>query len=765
MKPPTRGIFPNAGAPAEQLTSEFAHEMRKRWRTGERPPAEDFLHRAPELFHRPETAVDLIYEEFCLRQAAGENGAEADILRRFPQWAGPLGVMFDCHQRLLKADHDRPQFPEAGDRVGDFRLLSELARGSRGRVFLANETALGDRAAVLKITPLDEGQEHLSLARLQHTNIVPLYSVFDDPGRRVRVLCMPYFGRATLAVLLTALDDVPVAARTGADVVRAMDRMETGDGPPAPVGSAARQMLEQVSYVQAMCWIAACLADALQFAHERGVVHLDLKPSNVLLATDGQPMLLDFHLAREPVCPGGAMPDHFGGTPPYMPPEQLAAMQSLQDGRPVEVTVDARADIYALGAMLFEALGGGRLPVSGDTPRMETITPHISAGLCDVIAKCVTRVPQDRYADAASLADDLRRHLTDQPLVGVPNRSTVERWRKWRRRRPDTLRAGATFAFVLGTAAVLMLGARTVMRDRELQVELALADADRQSRAGHFAEAVSTLERGVTLVKPFPFEQPLEQRLLEQLSTARRLQFSEQLHELADEVRVLYGVESIPEARLRSLASQCDTFWNKRDAILDSLRGSQTPRAQLAADLQDIAIFTASLHAKLSPDAPEPALRFLDEAEAMFGPSAALDQERRTRRLAAGLSEATPSVTARRSPTTASEHCALGRAYLVAGDLPRAMEELVLARQLEPAGRWSNFYYGVCAYRAGKHEEAVAAFSVCIGAAPGVAACFYNRGLAYVALGRTDDALNDFDRALALDPLHAQARQAGGAIR
>src|SRR5687768_9419632 len=142
-------------------------------------------------------------------------------------------------------------------------------------------------------------------------------------------------------------------------------------------------MLAHVSYVQAMCWVAACLADALQFAHERGVVHLDLKPSNVLLSGDGQPMLLDFHLAREPLRPCRSSssaplppPEHFGGTVPYMPPEQLAAMRALRDGRPVEEAVDARADVYALGTVLYEALAGAPPTVPAPIP-LDRVNPQV----------------------------------------------------------------------------------------------------------------------------------------------------------------------------------------------------------------------------------------------------------------------------------------------------------------------------------------------------------------------------------------------------
>jgi hypothetical protein len=297
------------GGAAEQVGPELAREMRRRWRAGERTAAEEFLSRHPELWQQPEAAVDLIYEEYCLREASGQQGVEQDLLRRFPQWAGPLRIMLDCHVRVLDADGDRPRFPTAGERIGDFLLLAELARGARGRVFLAEQTALAGRPVVLKITPLDGG-EHQSLARLQHTNIVPLYSVLDDAVRRIRALCMPYFGRATLASLLEWLSGVASAARTGRHVLDAIDQAREPSSPPATAASAgaARQMLANVSYVQAMSWITACLADALQFAHERGLVHLDLKPSNVLLASDGQPMLLDFHLAREPIRRDKRMP-------------------------------------------------------------------------------------------------------------------------------------------------------------------------------------------------------------------------------------------------------------------------------------------------------------------------------------------------------------------------------------------------------------------------------------------------------------------------
>src|SRR5436190_15958494 len=194
--------------PGEALAAEMADA----WHRGECLPAEHYLDRHPDLRAAPESAVRLIYEEVCLRQDGGEEVAAGELFRRFPRWADELAVLLDCH-RLVQSRLAPPQFPEAGETLGDFRLVAELGRGAHGRVFLATQPALADRPVVLKVTPRQD-REYLSLARLQHTHVIPLHGVYDFPARNLRALCQPFLGGATLGRLLELLRPIPVAQRS-----------------------------------------------------------------------------------------------------------------------------------------------------------------------------------------------------------------------------------------------------------------------------------------------------------------------------------------------------------------------------------------------------------------------------------------------------------------------------------------------------------------------------------------------------------------------
>lgn len=756
-------------AEADKLTAVLVQEMIKAWRQGQRLLPEDFLDRYPSLLEHPEAVAELIYEEMSLRREHGPEAPTEEVLRRFPQWRSQLEVLFDCHRVLDLWPVTR--FPVPGELVDDFLLLAELGRGAVGRVFLASQVSLADRPVVLKFTPR-EALEHLSLARLQHTHIVPLYSVHEHPDRGLRSLCMPYFGGTTLSHLLDALKPAPPAQRTGQDLVNALDGGEAAFPVLTPFQSAARYSLARASYVPAVCWIGACLADGLHYAHERGLVYLDLKPSNVLLAADGQPMLLDFHLAREPVHPGEKNAPWFGGTPGYMSPEQQDALRALQEGRQVERPVDQRSDVYSLGLLLYEALASRPLQEGEKVRSLRRHNPQVSVGLADLLEKCLAKDPNQRYASAADLATDLRRHLTDRPLRGVRNRSLAERWRKWRRRRPHAAAHLGMMLAVLMAAGAVAVGTAAYFTERTEQAEMALRNGQVEMARGEWEGAARTLQQGLSAARALPFRHELAAELSHQLrlaeqtrANAERAMIASELHRLTDRLRFLSSAFDLPSKSLRAIAPSCRAFWEGRTKIVQRLSPKEASPLDptVRDDLLDLAIFWADLQVRLaSPtgqtEARLQAIEVLQEAEILFGPSPVLDEQRRQygHPVAAGKQTS--------GPLSAWEHYALGRSLLRAGRLERAAEELEQAVRLNPQGLWPNFYQGLCAYRLGRYTDAAAAYSVCIGAAPQAASCFYNRALAFDALGHGERALRDYAQALRLDPTLANALLSRGML-
>jgi eukaryotic-like serine/threonine-protein kinase len=740
---------PQAETPSEQV-ARLAEEMATAWKRGERPRAEEILERNPGL--RDVDAIRIVYEEACLRLEDGEDPAstESQILRRFPRWRSELALLLDCNRLLWAAA--TADFPAAGDDLGDFRLLTEIGRGAVGRTYLASQHSLAHRLVVLKVVPVGHHDEHLSLARLQHMNIVPLYfeQVFAD--RNLRVMGMPYLGGATLARLLVELAAIAVPHRTGAQVLDALDRAAVALPAEEPLGGPFRKYLAQASYVQAVCWIGACLADALQYAHDRGLVHLDVKASNVLIAGDGQPMLLDFSLAGGPVAPGLAVPDRLGGTTGHLSPEQERAMAALRAGQAVHDPVDGRSDIYSLGLLLYEALGG-----AAGAP-LERCNPRVSPGLSDVVARCLARDPADRYPDAALLALDLRRYLSDLPFRGVPNRSLAERWLKWRRRQPAALTRGVIRGAVLATIAAGLLAAFVALRQRNERIETALREGNEYLANRQYGEAVTALNHGLAVAEAFPVDEERRQPLKESLRRALRARTVAELHKLVEQLRFRSGVG--PPALDDEAGAQLGRaleVWAARDRLTAP---DEPVEPEVRADLIDLATLCADLRANRAagrgtPEAIRDAIQILRDAEALFGPSPALSRDLRTYAKALGQTAVEPSSASAEieipAPRTAWEHYDLGRSYLRSGEYDRAESEFQRAVEMHPGEFWPYFSEGICAYRLKRYEAAVSAFTICVALAPRIAPCYYNRALAYQAHGEAKRALADYTRALEID--------------
>jgi serine/threonine protein kinase/Flp pilus assembly protein TadD len=765
----------------EPLELEFEHrldEMVAAMRHSPSPRAEEVLARLPGL--TDEDAVRVVFEEACLRLERGEGSVTAEILGRFPRWAPQLGLLLEC-KRLWMSGVSKADFPEVGDDLGDFRLLAALGGGALGRTFLASQRSLGGRRIVLKVAPLGQ-DEHLSLARLQHMHIVPLYVEQVFPDRNLRVLGMPYLGGASLARLLEELAEAPEAERSGSHLLAALDRCAVAPPPESASTGPFRRYFARATLVQALCGIGACVAEALQYAHDRGLIHFDVKPANVLIAADGQPMLLDFHLARGPILPGrtetetetetGTGPDRLGGTPGYLSPEQAAAMESLRTEGRVRVAVDGRSDLYSLGLLLYRALGGD--DPGGTSPRrpLARCNPRISSGLSDILERCLARDPADRYPDAAALASDLRRHLSDLPLRGVANRDPFERWRKWRRRSPGAL--GRRLAG-LGAGGLIVLVAAfggVLLQQRGRQVEAALEAGRRHLSRGHHPEAMLALEQGLALAGSLPTLEAQRRALRADLGRASRARDAADLHDLVNLLRFRLGALPPRPDEAEALYDRGRQVWQARARFL-GLAGAPPDAVtgrQVRADLLDLATILADLCAHRRPGRDAgggsplaEAVRILGDARDLLGPGTALCRDLGHYARALGQDDLVPAVIP--EPQTAWEHYDLGRSYLRSGEYAPAAVEFERAIRMRPEEFWPHFYHGLCCARLGKPEAAVSSLGTAIALAPTTAACYYNRALAYQALGRDDDAIRDDTRALELDPRFTDAALNRGIVR
>jgi hypothetical protein len=330
-----------------------------------------------------------------------------------------------------------------------YEILRELGRGGMGVVFQARQIAL-DRLVALKVllggryasaaSRARFKSEVESIARLQHPNLIQVFEIGEHEGHTY--FTMEYVGGGNLE-----------------------ERIESG-----PLGNNEAAKL------------VAILARAMHAAHERGVIHRDLKPANVLLSASpvreeewgvrgfGIPKITDFGLAKRMDVPSSqTRTEQVMGTPSYMAPEQ-AKGQSKQVG--------PATDIYALGALLYRLLTG-RPPFLAEAP-VETVRqvaeeeptaprqvrPTVPLDLETICLKCLQKKPEQRYASAAELEDDLRRFLAHEPILAKPT-GWWGRLLKWSRRRP-----AAASLIAVSALAVILLFAAALWFDWRLAREL-----------------------------------------------------------------------------------------------------------------------------------------------------------------------------------------------------------------------------------------------------------------------------------------------------
>ncbi|WP_372718343.1 protein kinase [Novipirellula sp.] len=370
-----------------------------------------------------------VLDEYLASLKEGEKPDRTALLAKHPELASQLEACL-AGLDFIHASSDRGSTPK---RLGDFEIIREVGRGGMGAVYEARQISLG-RHVALKIlrfggvSDLDAvnrfQREAETVASLHHTNIVPIFAVGNHEG--VNYYAMQFIEGQSLDQILKD----------------------------------SQQRTQSISADTVAQW-GLQAAEALAHAHARGVIHRDVKPSNLILDNEGRIWLTDFGLAKRLDDVTLSMTGALLGTPRYMSPEQASAAHNQ---------VDHRTDVYSLGATLYE-LATGKPVFSGTSPhdvirQIITAEPSSARLICQnlprdldtILMKCLSKDASRRYDSARKLADDLRAFAEGRP-ISARRASFVERSARWLKRQKSTV--GLAVSVVAATVAMILLGVTT----------------------------------------------------------------------------------------------------------------------------------------------------------------------------------------------------------------------------------------------------------------------------------------------------------------
>jgi serine/threonine protein kinase len=500
-----------------------------------------------------------------LREVARGESAPIALLDRRP------GVPGRASRNLFGPE---PQSASPLGQLGDFRLLREIGRGGMGVVYEAEQISL-NRPVALKILPFAAALDpkHLqrfkneaqAAAHLHHTNIVPVHAVGYERG--VHYYAMQLIEGQSLAAMIRELRQIAQSKAAGqvsndaAQSPLANELVPSGFGlpnltsvtgektgpyvpssatgkvkAPAPeptTNQAAAALPTERSvksrhFFRRVAHLGLKAAEALEHAHQQGVIHRDVKPANLLVDVRGNLWITDFGLALFQSDMGLTTTGELLGTLRYMSPEQALAKRAL---------VDHRTDIYSLGVTLYEVLtlqpafnGSDRQELLQQITQEDPTPPRgidkgIPVELETIVLKAIAKTPAERYATAQEMADDLQRFLDDKPVL-ARRPTLIDKVRKWQRRHKAVVVSAIVSAFlVLGVAALGLLFANARITEeqdktrdalRREQVKAKEAEEQRQRAVVNLQQARGFIEFITQFSEEALADKPdLKRRLLE----------------------------------------------------------------------------------------------------------------------------------------------------------------------------------------------------------------------------------------------------------
>lgn len=793
---------------------------------------------APRTIDDPRVIRHL--EEYVTALGEGKSPDRQGLLGQYPQIAEELGACLDAlelvHQVGPQLDQqaiDAPVPPDSSKirpfaPLGDFRIKREIGRGGMGVVYEAEQMSLGRRVA-LKLLPfaamLDRRQlqrfqnEARAAAAMDHPNIVNIYSVGCERG--VHYYAMQFIEGQTLAEVIGQL----AGARDQGSVIKGQggrgkgenqDERPQSEPPPSalplPPSSSPPSALrlppstetqplallstegktESPEFFRSVANLGIQAAEALEHAHQLGIVHRDIKPSNLLVDSHGHLWITDFGLAQiaTPYPVGGEgrprskSPAPFGGegwgegvpltmtgdvlgTLRYMSPEQASGRSRV---------LDCRTDIYSLGATLYELLtlcppfpGDDRHKLlrqltDDEPPPPRHLNKAIPKDLETIVLKAISKEPQARYATAREMADDLKHFLADEP-IRARRPSLATRAAKWgRRHRPIVWSAAASLIIVLAVllaSTVLVLGA---YQREKTQRDIADQNATRAEE-----NAVKAQQNAAKAQKNYETAREAVKQMLTRVADEELVRIPEMKEirrRLLEDAAAFY-------TKLLELNPRDSQAYYERARVYELLgeyekvRPDYEKASQLDPD-------NAKLHCAIAfflAQCPDVAYR--DGARALVHAKWAVQLNPDSAKCRAHLAMAYAHQGDREKARTEflramelnpSDYHALFLACYLGEDYQGALEALQKAVECNPDDAWAYGSMGVVYFDLREYEKAIGAFTKAIdlrqarrdeSADTKRFGPYVDRGDAYAALEMYEQALADYDKSVEFGPFRS----------